>query len=122
MRIAWCDELAAVVAGALPVAVGDLGHHLAALLDGFEHDADVELLVHGGLHADFDVVEIDEDSDLQSGVCHGTFLLMRGCHVVRRPNQPATRRGTCRGGTDQDAGPPAGRWPGGGLGEAQVAR
>ena len=35
-------EHAAVVAGALPVAVGDLGDDLAALLDGLEDRADVE--------------------------------------------------------------------------------
>ena len=44
--------------------VGDLGDDLAALLDGLEDGADVEWLVHGGLHADLDVVEIDEDGDL----------------------------------------------------------
>ena len=33
---------AAVVAGAFPVAVGDLGDDLAALFDGFEHRADIE--------------------------------------------------------------------------------
>jgi hypothetical protein len=33
---------------------------LAALLDGLEDEADVELAADGVLHADFDVVEIDE--------------------------------------------------------------
>ena len=41
-------EQAAVVAGALPVAVGDLGDDLAALLDGLEDEADVELAADGG--------------------------------------------------------------------------
>ena len=67
-------QLPAVVAGALPVAVGDLGHDLAAFLDGFEHDADVERRTEGGLHADLDVVEIDEDRDLQSGFCQWVVL------------------------------------------------
>ena len=58
---------AAVVAGALPVAVGDLGDDFAALLDGFEHGADVELQVEGGLDADLDVVEIDEYGNLEFG-------------------------------------------------------
>ena len=56
---------AAVVAGALPVAVRHLGDDFAAFLDGFEHGSHVERLVHGGLDADFDVVEIDEHRDLQ---------------------------------------------------------
>ena len=33
----------AVVAGAFPVAVGDLGHDLAAFLDGLQDGGDVEL-------------------------------------------------------------------------------
>jgi hypothetical protein len=37
-------ERAAVFAGARPVGVGDLGDDLAALLDGVEDGADVELL------------------------------------------------------------------------------
>ena len=56
---------AAVIAGAFPVAVGDLGDDLAALLDRFEHGADIELEVEGGLDADLDVVEIDENGNLQ---------------------------------------------------------
>ena len=62
---------AAVVAGALPVAVGDLGDDFAALLDGFEHGADIELQAQGGLDTDLDVVEIDEDGNLQSLIGHG---------------------------------------------------
>ena len=53
-------QQAAVVAGALPVAVRDLGDDLAALLDGFEDEADVELAADGVLDADLDVVEVDE--------------------------------------------------------------
>src|SRR5262249_54881713 len=56
-------EQPAVVANALPVAVGDLGDDLAALLDRLEHEADVELAADGGFDADLDVVEIDEDCD-----------------------------------------------------------
>jgi hypothetical protein len=59
-------EQPAVVAGALPVAVGDLGDDLAAFLDAVEDGADVEGLAEGGLHADLDVVEIDEDRDFQA--------------------------------------------------------
>ena len=56
-------EEAAVVADALPVAVGDLGDDLATFLDGFEDEADVEVAADGGLDADLDVVEVDEDGD-----------------------------------------------------------
>src|SRR5438094_3771845 len=59
-------ERAAVLAGARPVGVGDLGHHLSAFLDGVEDDADVELLAEGGLDADFDVVEVDEYRDVET--------------------------------------------------------
>ena len=61
----WVSE-PAVVAGARPVGVGDLGDDLAALLDGVEDGADVELLAEGGLDADFDVVEVDEYCDVQT--------------------------------------------------------
>ena len=54
---------AAVVARALPVAVGDLCHDLAALFDGLEDETDVELTADGVLDADLDVVEIDEHGD-----------------------------------------------------------
>ena len=59
-------EIAAVFAGARPVGVGDLGDDLAALLDRLEDDADVEMLAEGGLDADFDVVEVDEDGDVDA--------------------------------------------------------
>ena len=59
-------ERAAVLAGARPVGVGDLGDDLAALLDGVEDGADVEMLAEGGLDADLDVVEVDEDGDVQA--------------------------------------------------------
>ena len=62
-------EQPAVVADALPVAVGDLGDDLAALLDRLEDEADVELPADGGLDADLDVVEIDEDGDTGTACC-----------------------------------------------------
>ena len=62
-------EVAAVFAGAGPVGVRNLRHDLAALLERFEDDADVEMFAEGGLHADFDVVEVDEDRNV------GTFLM-----------------------------------------------
>ena len=40
-------ERPAVFAGARPVGVGDLGDDLAALLDGVEDGADVEVLAEG---------------------------------------------------------------------------
>jgi hypothetical protein len=54
---------APVLARSLPVAVGELGDDFTALLDGFEHGANIELNVEGGLDADFNVVEIDEYCD-----------------------------------------------------------
>ena len=69
----------AVFAGARPVGVGDLGDDLAALLDGVEDDADVELLAEGGLDADFDVVEVDEYCDVQT-------ILSRQTDSLRLPS------------------------------------
>ena len=65
----------AVVAGPLPVAVRDLGDDFAAFLDAFENRRDVELRMQRGLHADFDVVEIDEDRNLQSLIDQVVFSL-----------------------------------------------
>jgi hypothetical protein len=53
-----------------PVAVSDLGDDLAALLDGFEDGAHVELEAKGGLDTDLDVVEIDEYGNFQSLIGH----------------------------------------------------
>jgi hypothetical protein len=39
---------------------------LAAFFDGLEDGADVELLAEGGSDADFDVVEVDENGDVQA--------------------------------------------------------
>ena len=56
----------AVVARPLPVAVGNLGHDLAALLDRLEDGADVEGAAECSFDADLDVVEIDENGEFQS--------------------------------------------------------
>jgi len=56
-------QQAAVVASALPVAVGNLGDDLAAFLDGLEDEADVEIAADSGLDADLYVVEVDEYGD-----------------------------------------------------------
>ena len=48
-----------------PVRVSKLSDNFAAFLERIEHGRDVELAVQGALHADFDIVEIDEDGDLQ---------------------------------------------------------
>ena len=66
-------QRSAVVAGARPVAVGDLGHDVAALLERLEDDADVELHAQRALDADLDVVEIDEYCNLQSCVCQNVL-------------------------------------------------
>ena len=65
----------AVVAGPLPVAVGDLGDDFAALLDAVQNRRDVELRMQRGLHTDFDVVEIDEDRNFQSLIDQNVFSL-----------------------------------------------
>jgi hypothetical protein len=53
----------AIVARALPVAVRDLGDDLAALLDGLQDEADVELTADCGFDADLYVVEVDENGN-----------------------------------------------------------
>ena len=55
-----CQQ-AAVVADALPVAVGDLGDDLAALLDRLEDEADVELAADRVLDTNLDVVKVYEN-------------------------------------------------------------
>ena len=65
----------AVIAGPLPVAVGDLGHDFAPFLDAVQNRRDVELRMQRGLHTDFDVVEIDEDRNLQSLIDQIVFSL-----------------------------------------------
>src|SRR5262249_7322428 len=50
------------------VGIGDLGDDLAALLECLENDADVEVLAERVLDADFDVVEVDEHSDVVDAV------------------------------------------------------
>ena len=57
------------VTGARPVAVGDLRNDLAALLEGFEDDPDVELRVECALDPDFDVVEINKCCNFQACFC-----------------------------------------------------
>ena len=69
---------AAVFAGARPVGVGDLGDDLAALLERLENDADVEMFAEGGLDADFDVVEVDEDRDVDAFLVCQTAILCIG--------------------------------------------
>ena len=55
---------AAVLAGALPVSIGDLGDDFAALFDGFENRTNIEMPVEGTFDADLDVVKVDEYGDL----------------------------------------------------------
>ena len=64
---------AAVVAGALPVAVRDLGNHLTAFFDGFEHRAYVELKAESGFDADLDIVKVDENGNLEFLIGHVAF-------------------------------------------------
>ncbi len=59
-------EVAAVLARARPVGVGDLSDHLAALLQGVEDGADVEILTERRFDANLDVVEVDEHGDVET--------------------------------------------------------
>ena len=68
-------QRAAVVAGPGPVAVGDLGDDVAAFLERFEDDPDVELHAQRALDPDLDVVEVDEYRNLQSCVCQNLLRL-----------------------------------------------
>src|SRR5262249_28327077 len=59
-------QMTAVLASPRPVRVGDLGDDLTALLERFENGADVEVLAERALDADFDVVEVDENGNVQT--------------------------------------------------------
>ena len=77
-------EGSAVVAGARPVAVGDLGHHIPALLERLENDPDVELHAERALHPDLDIVEVDEYCNLQSCVCQTFLAFLPGRKPAKR--------------------------------------
>ena len=72
-----------VVTRARPIAVRDLRDDFPALLQGFQHHADVELGTERALDADLDVVEVDENRNLQSCICQN----LPAC-----PSPPAWRR------------------------------
>src|SRR5262249_20960631 len=101
-------EETAVVTGPLPVAVGDLGDDLAPFFDGLEHEADIEVATDGGLDADLDVVEVDEDGDAVAVLClDHEFLPARLLRlalqgVVRWPARPP---GSSKGSTTPAALP-----------------
>ena len=82
-------EEPAVVTGALPIAVGDLGDHLAAFLERFENGGNVERLIQGGLDADLDVVEINEDRDFQLCFCQGVHSKGETRLISMRPTRKA---------------------------------
>jgi hypothetical protein len=48
-----------------PIRIRELGDDFAALFERVQHGRDIEFAVECGLDADFDVIEIDEDGDLQ---------------------------------------------------------
>ena len=105
----------AVVAGARPVAVGDLRNDVAALLERFEHDADVELRAESALDADLDVVEIDEYRNLQSCVCQTLAFLSLSSRRVSAPRETGLRPvATHRDPADRlPRGKPCAGWAGG---------
>ena len=65
----------AVVTRARPVAVSNLRNNLAALLERFEDDADIELAAERALDAYLDIVEVDENRNLQSCICQNLLQL-----------------------------------------------
>ncbi len=48
-----------------PIRIRELGDDFAPFLQRVQHSRDVEFAVQGGLHADFDIVKIDEHGDLE---------------------------------------------------------
>ena len=74
MCTACCVNCAAVIAGARPVAIGDLADHLAPLLERLKDDGDVKILSERVLDADLDVVKIYEYGDLQPFFSHNSFF------------------------------------------------
>ena len=73
-------EVAAIVPRSGPIGVRDLADDFAAFFDGLEHGADVEALAEGVLDADFDVVEVDKNSDVQTFLLQSQTLIL----LVRR--------------------------------------
>ena len=86
-------QRAAVLAGARPVGIGDLGDDLAALLERFEDGADVEMLAERGLDADFDVVEVDEDGDVETVLMGQLKSFQLSIFYIMRRGAPAPRGG-----------------------------
>ena len=83
-----------------PVRVRELGDDFAAFLERVQHRRHVEFAVQCGLHADFDIVKIDEHGDLQF-LFHFEFLKPGDRGVADRLVQPrreaprVRRRTTC---------------------------
>jgi hypothetical protein len=73
---------AAVVPRARPVAVGNLGNDIAALLERLEDDADVELHAERALDSDLDVVEVDKNRNLQSCVCQNVLSSLPNSRTI----------------------------------------
>jgi hypothetical protein len=57
---------AAVIAGALPVPISDLGDDFAAFLDCLQDRSDIEMAIQSTFDTDFDVVEINKNSDFEA--------------------------------------------------------
>ena len=87
-------HLAAVLAGARPVAISDFADHLAPLLERLEDNGDVKVFPQRLLNADLDVVKINEYCNLQPFFSHKSFF-----HLGRRRNSR-------RGGIPQDIASP----------------
>ena len=64
----------AVFTRALPIAISDFRHDLAALLDGFKNRTDVEVSTESTFDSDFNVVEVHEHGDVQTILVRQTEL------------------------------------------------
>ena len=86
-------QRAAVITGARPIAVGDLRDDVAALLERFEHNPNIELHTQCAFDADFDVVEVDENRDLQSCVCQNLLVFLSLLQMGPSPPSPILHYG-----------------------------
>ena len=80
---AYSESCAGGVLHPAPVRVGNLGDDFAPFLQGFENDAHVEFPLQRRFDADFDIVEVDEDRNLQM-LFHFYLLWLSHLRVAHR--------------------------------------
>src|ERR1022692_2283607 len=72
-----------MAAGHLPVTISELGDNLAPLFEGLQHQGYVKLPAEGTLHADFDIVEVYENSKLK--LFFHEMVIARPISILARP-------------------------------------